>query len=742
MTDLSIQAQLATQSTTPVLGLTLRFFKHFVELHGGRDVFQDVTTTAMCKDFVKPFTRAHELSLVEHVRQHVVDGDQYVKPATWFASHAWSYKFLDVVDALTDFFNDQGLDSDNVAVWFCMFNNNQHLVKGTVIPFEFWVDSFQSALKAIGNVVMVLSPWNNPTTLTRTWCVFEIYVAVSINARFEVAMGKSQKQAFLQDILVNKVNESVSVMLSTINSEQSSTTISSDRDNIAKRMQSANISFADLDRMLFDVLENWIIRTVQSQIDNTTLVEKASWLYAMGGVFHDKLSLDKAKACLDAAIHIYRHELHDQHPSTWRALMQAANITKDMGETQDVWEPMFQEALDRQIALLGKDHFDTLLTMYEFGYAYDRTSTCERGLTLLQECFERSDRLYGDTKSLTLDALHGMGRWYFLQSQLHQAETIFRACLERRRAALGDNHMNTQSSLSHLSEVYQKQGKYRLALDLASQVFVWYRRVNGPKHEFTWIAHHNVGRLHMLLGDYAEAERIVFECLDASTRLDQTPGRRWHSRCTMGRLCLSTDRGDEGLEHLVVAHNGFKKLHSPVHVHARIALYWLCLNVYAINGLRTTCDVDKLANELLDAGCDDDTWAVFACHGCFLPIRGSLYTCLKCPKYSQQFCWMCILQSQRTALCTHPQSSWEKYKPPARYLQEKRLELLAQEANWSEYANQFQAYVNYCTKYTVPDDEWLAPIGSRVENVARVRRFQLWSLAVLAMVVMCRQPAT
>ncbi|KAF0691631.1 Aste57867_17184 [Aphanomyces stellatus] len=157
--------------------LTLDFFKHLVILHGGRDVVQDLSTYD-----------------VNHVHRHHPNANQYVKEATWFVSHAWSYKYLDVVDALTDFFDFEGLESDNIAVWFCMFNNNHHLVQeDTIVPFEYWVDSFQSAMKAIGMVVMVLSPWNNPTTLTRTWCAFEIYVAIKTEARFEVAMGKAQK---------------------------------------------------------------------------------------------------------------------------------------------------------------------------------------------------------------------------------------------------------------------------------------------------------------------------------------------------------------------------------------------------------------------------------------------------------------------------------------------------------------------------------------------------------------------
>ncbi|KAF0714110.1 hypothetical protein As57867_004027, partial [Aphanomyces stellatus] len=160
------------------LGLTLGFFKSFVDLHGGRSAFQGLSTSDVCAQFVSPFTAPSKLSLVDHVHIHVPGGHKHVKPATWFVSHAWSYLYLDVVDALSDFFNEEGVDGDAIAVWFCMFNNNQHEIQGEVQPFQYWVDAFQSALKAIGNVVMVLSPWNNPTTLTRTWCVFEIYVAI------------------------------------------------------------------------------------------------------------------------------------------------------------------------------------------------------------------------------------------------------------------------------------------------------------------------------------------------------------------------------------------------------------------------------------------------------------------------------------------------------------------------------------------------------------------------------------
>ncbi|CAK4776433.1 unnamed protein product, partial [Aphanomyces euteiches] len=229
------------------LGLTLGFFKRFIEIHGGREAFQGLTTGDVCTRFLLPYTASTKLSLVEHVRQQP-DGHLYAKPATWFVSHAWSYVHLDVVDALDDFFQENGLD-DSVAVWFCTFCNNQHEIKSQVHAFEHWFGIFRSSLRSIGNVVMVMSPWNDPITLMRTWCVFEVYASIVENARFEIAMGKSQRESFLLDM--QSEESAFTKMLGTIKSEKSQTTVPSDRDNIFKLIQD-EVGFTKLDRMVFE----------------------------------------------------------------------------------------------------------------------------------------------------------------------------------------------------------------------------------------------------------------------------------------------------------------------------------------------------------------------------------------------------------------------------------------------------------------------------------------------------------
>ncbi|CAK4692052.1 hypothetical protein AeMF1_017039 [Aphanomyces euteiches] len=255
-------AELTEFGTQPTpLGLTVGFFKRFVDIHGGRGAFEGLTTVDVCTRFLMPYTAATKLSLVEHVHQQP-DGHLYAKPATWFVSHAWSYLYLDVVDALDDFFQENDMD-DSVAVWFCTFCNNQHEIVNKTYDFDHWFGIFRSSLRSVGNVVMVMSPWNNPMTLTRTWCVFEVYTSIVENARFEIAMGRSQKEAFLQDI---QDERAFTHMLSAIQSEKSQTTIPSDRDNIFKLIHDED-GFSKLDRMVFDLQEERL----------KTLAERSDW---------------------------------------------------------------------------------------------------------------------------------------------------------------------------------------------------------------------------------------------------------------------------------------------------------------------------------------------------------------------------------------------------------------------------------------------------------------------------------
>ncbi|CAK5234476.1 unnamed protein product [Aphanomyces euteiches] len=429
----------ALEETSTPLGLTLGFFKRFIEIHGGRDAFENLTTGAVCARFLLPYTASSKLSLVEHPCLVV--------------------SYLDVVDALDDFFQENGLD-DSVAVWFCTFCNNQHEIQDQVYDFDHWFGIFRSSLRSVGNVVMVMSPWNDPTTLRRTWCVFEVYASVVENARFEIAMGRSQKASFLQDI---QDDGAFYKMLSTIQSEKSETTIPSDRDNIFQLIRD-EVGFVKLDRMVFEVLEKWMLRTVDQQIEQAAdVLSRAGWLMVKGTLLRMKSDYGDAAIVFRSAHDIYLCGKGPDCPDAWKALADTAAAMLERGGALDEVATMSEEALGHQIRLLSKDHEETLSSMDCLGNIYSRQGKYDVAMPLLMECYEK------------------------------------------RRQLFGEEHLSTRNTMTELSIVCVNQNKLEEALDWSLRCFTVQKRVLGEDHPDTSRMQNNVGIIYLMLGKTSSA---------------------------------------------------------------------------------------------------------------------------------------------------------------------------------------------------------------------------------------------
>jgi hypothetical protein len=134
-----------------------------------------------------------------------------VGKATVFISHAWKYLFLDVMDALQNYF----FSDPDILLWFDICSVNQHAEAEVDLDFEWWSNSFKSAIRDFGRTVMVLAPWQDPIPLRRGWCLFEIYSTIVTESKFEVAMTESSREAFLKDI-ISDAKGSIYKMLATI----------------------------------------------------------------------------------------------------------------------------------------------------------------------------------------------------------------------------------------------------------------------------------------------------------------------------------------------------------------------------------------------------------------------------------------------------------------------------------------------------------------------------------------------
>ena len=184
--------------------------------------------------------------------------------ARLFISHAWQYGFLQVCDAVWAFLvREHGSEAaaGEEIIWFDLFSNSQHNTGDK--PFEWWTGTFMNAIKTMGSVLMVMSPWDNPVTLKRAWCVFEVYACVSTGSRFEVGMTDEENTRFLKDILDEP--ERYYKMLGTISSAKAQAFKAEDRDAIFHAIE-LTVGFAEMDSMVLRTLEAWMERELRKII--------------------------------------------------------------------------------------------------------------------------------------------------------------------------------------------------------------------------------------------------------------------------------------------------------------------------------------------------------------------------------------------------------------------------------------------------------------------------------------------
>ena len=222
----------------PMDGFPFPFVREFIDANGGEAAFEGLTTDEVKDRFIVPQTQATKLSLCAQMKQA---GDARIQPATWFVSHAWKYKFLDLFKALEAFFADKG---GVIIIWLDLFSTSQHSTFSK--PPEWWQQTFGTAIGQMGQMVMVMTPWDNPICLTRAWCLIELFACRDSGSHFGVAFPPAERVRFLEQITEN--SGAFYDMLSKVNTEKSECSRDTDRDRIFTAVRGFDGGFSGLDR--------------------------------------------------------------------------------------------------------------------------------------------------------------------------------------------------------------------------------------------------------------------------------------------------------------------------------------------------------------------------------------------------------------------------------------------------------------------------------------------------------------
>ena len=201
-----------------------------------------------------------------------------VGPAHVFVSHAWQYRFADLVAALEGLVAraDNAFTADGTYFWLDCVVIDEHDTAAK--PEDYWSTSFRESIRAIGRTVMVLTPWDSPVPLTRSWCLWELFCTVDTGAAFSVALPPEQEGQ-----LVAALRQDPGRLLSavsTIDVARAQAGKESDRAMILDSVRRSDGGTARLNELAGRVMREWAVETLDRVLAG--MREEGDW----GGLSH------------------------------------------------------------------------------------------------------------------------------------------------------------------------------------------------------------------------------------------------------------------------------------------------------------------------------------------------------------------------------------------------------------------------------------------------------------------------
>ena len=487
----------AAEFCGPTTGISLDGLLHMVELLGPR-LTAETTTSDVCHAFIKPMTTpagwADEATLTDaaqrwykHSYVHGASGERRSEPPggtrslcvlwsaeaatahmvgapTHFLSHAWTYKFLNLVEALRSFVASRPEGSPPVFFWFDVFAIDEHATQS--LPREWWGSTFKEAIRLIGQTVMMISPWSEPLPLRRAWCIWELFCTESVGAPFDVCLGPAEAAAFEAAILAEEW-EQIAAAFAAVDVGSAEAGNERDKAMIMEQAEAGAGGLEGLNATAVGTLRRWFVGYV---------VELGRRARSTGGA--------------EGA----------------SAMMAVANALDSMGAQEEAIE--LQKALVAAWEEMG-DEANAVVARYNLTGSLWRLGRFAEARPLLEavlaDCMER----HGAEHRMTLDV---RGNLAVCMKNMGDAEGAMReeeAVLAAMTRTLGPTHAETLTARMNLATSYATAGDYDRAAREYEAVVEGYTATLGPRHADTLLAQANLANVKRQLGDLPGAVALL-----------------------------------------------------------------------------------------------------------------------------------------------------------------------------------------------------------------------------------------
>jgi tetratricopeptide (TPR) repeat protein len=218
------------------------------------------------------------------------------------------------------------------------------------------------------------------------------------------------------------------------------------------------------------------------------------------------------------ALEIRRDKLGREHPDTLASMYDLAKSLGQAGKLRES-ETMHREVLEIRRRVLGDEHVDTLKSLGALGSALLSTGKLDESERVLRQAVKLDERVLGEEHKVTLEAMAGLASTLTERGKLDAAEAMARRVLGIRRRVLGEEHPDTMDSVRILARVLVFRGEGDEAGPMYERDLEFQRERKGDEHPNTLGAMTNWTWVLWDRGKLEEAEATAREVFEARRRL-------------------------------------------------------------------------------------------------------------------------------------------------------------------------------------------------------------------------------
>ena len=258
--------------------------------------------------------------------------------------------------------------------------------------------------------------------------------------------------------------------------------------------------------------------------------------------------------------------LGPQHPKTIDAINNLA-IDYILSDQFALAAPLLEQLVERIKAVYGADHENTLDALNNLAVTYRDSGNPEKARPIHEEILAKVTVKFGPDDERTHSTMHNLASVFQDLKLLDRAIPLYQTALDGRTARFGADHPTVLQNKKNLAMALLENGDLGKAGEFLGDVVQRLTKRRGPDHPETLIAASVYGEALLRQKLYAEAERVLRDCLNRSEKKAPDAWTTFQVQTLLGAAVLGQGRYDDAEPFLLA---GQKGLAESMKTHANL----------------------------------------------------------------------------------------------------------------------------------------------------------------------------